>query len=262
MPYQITIVSIIFAVVNVTAAFQPGSPSSLHCEFRDSIYNQSRDSVKIYSLYNNTLNSYSSIVPQLHKLYWMARAHFLLGWYYYHTTGNKKSAKKQWKIMLKYTEEALKIEEFSEGYRLRAEAISHLCMVTSVSWVLINGLRIKGNCEKALELNPNNAKAMFLLGASKTYPPSWFGGNTNKAIKILHKALKLQYQELNDTYNIYTAMGVAFLKEKKYRKALRWLEKSVEIYPKNEFSNAMILKAKKKNIIDLQKYYPPEEEDD
>lgn len=262
MQYQIALVSITFLVVHVAAAFQLEPPSPLHCEFRDSIYNQNRDSVKIYSLFNNTLNSYSAIVPQLHKFYWTARVHFLLGWYYYHTTGEKKNAKKQWKIMLKYTEEAIKIEEFSEGYRLRAEAISHLCMVTSVSWVLINGLRVKRNCEKALELNPNNAKAMFLLGASKTYPPFWFGGNPRKGIKILHKALKLEYRELNDTYNIYTAMGVAFLKEKKYRKALRWLEKSVEIYPKNEFSQSMILKAKKKNIIDLQKYYPPEKEDE
>ena len=159
--------------------------------------------------------------------------------------------------MNKYTDNALEIQRFSEGFRLKAEAISHLCMVTSIPWVIINGLKIKGYCEKALGLYPENGKAMFLLGRSKTYPPVCFGGNPHEAIRLLNKALNMNYLELNDKYNILTAMGVAYLKEKKYRQASEWLEKSLLIYPGNEFSQSMILQARLKNEIDLKKYYPP-----
>jgi tetratricopeptide (TPR) repeat protein len=225
------------------------------------VYNQSRDSIKINRLFDTSLNAAENLTPELPKLYWLAQTHFLIGWYYHRTLNNRKLAKKHWKIMYEYADKALEIQEFSEGFRLKAEAICHLCMVTSVPWVIINGLRIKGYCEKALDLYPENGKAMFLLGGAKAYPPFWFGGNPREAIRLLKKALKMKYLELNDKYNIYTAMGVAYLKEKKYTKAIGSLEKSLLIYPGNEFSQSMLLVAKTKNGVDLQKYYPPEEEE-
>lgn len=252
---------ILVSSLSLHAGFSPGPVSEIHGEFRDSVYNQSLDSVKVSQLYSAAFEEAAGQPTEFERLYWSARIHFLKGWHSHRTLLDKKRARQEWQTMLRYSDSALKIKESSDLYRLKAEATSHLCMVTSVAWVLINGMRISGYCERALDLNPENGKAMFILGASKTYPPFWFGGNTRVAIRLLNRALRMEYIEVNDRYNIYTALGVAHLKDKNFKKAIRYLEKSLEIYPNNNFSRSMLQNATKKSGADLQKYYPPEKEE-
>ena len=251
---------LLLSSLSAYADFSPGPVSKIHAEFRDSVYNQSSDSGKVSQLYSTVLKEVATKPTEFERLYWTARIHFLKGWHYHRTLLDKKGAKQEWQMMLSYSDSAMKIEESSDLYRLKAEATSHLCMVTSVAWVLINGMKISGYCDKALDLNSENAKAMFILGASKTYPPFWFGGNTRVAIRLLNKALRMEYIEVNDYYNIYTALGVAHLKDKNFKRAIRYLEKSLEIYPNNNFSRSMLQKAMIKSDVDLQKFYPPEKE--
>ena len=204
---------------------------------RDAVYNHDTGEGTATLYYHQAIDTVNaSSLSEYRSLYWKARIEYLFG-RVKQDFQKKKEAGVHYEQALEHIESALHTRDFSEGYRLKSEIISQLCYVKGFGYSLVHGPDVVPLAEKALELDPTNGKAAVILGFSKVYLPGIYGGNPKKGIELLKQALELNGIEKDDTFNIYSSIGIAYDKLKNREKALYWLEKSLRIYPGNRFVN-------------------------
>ncbi len=169
------------------------------------------------------------------RLYWLSRLEYMLG-RAYKNREDKKQAAEHYQAGLDYARKAMKLGEFSEGWRMMAENLGQLCLVKDMAFLLANGPKGPQYAQKALKLDPGNVAAKIYLAAAKVYPPALAGGNPARGIVLLQQALALQPTEKDDLFNIYSGLGVSLGKLRRNTEAADWLHKAVELYPNNAFA--------------------------
>jgi tetratricopeptide (TPR) repeat protein len=208
-----------------------------HNKLRDAVYNNdtSIGTINLYYLQAREAVRSSDLDGQ-EKHYWLSRVAYLMGraeQYLEH----KDKAYEYYETALDDIEAALETGAFSEGYRMKSEIISQMCLVKKVGFIIANGPKVGKFAEKALELDPRNGKAIIIQASAKVYPPPIYGGNPEKGIKMMKKASGMPDIEKDDRFNIYSGIGVCYKKMDQPEKAARWLEKALELYPQNEYAN-------------------------
>lgn len=209
---------------------------------RDAVYNQKMSPREIHLFISKGLKTIGSIPNEQEKLYWMARLESLAGYMELHQTKDLKSAEVHFEKCMELVKKALEIGEFSEGYRLLSDTIGNFCLVKNKGYVIANGLKVVKYAIKALKLNPQNAKAMILLASAEIYSPSIFGGKPQKGIQIMQEALEMPDLDKEDLFNIFSGIGIAYSRLKKYDKAKLYLARSLELFPDNFYANEEIRK--------------------
>jgi tetratricopeptide (TPR) repeat protein len=90
----------------------------------------------------------------------------------------------------------------SEAHRLQGDMLSELIPVVFAGGMRY-GARSTGEFDKAIELDPRNANAYIGRALSYFFTPSMFGGDRNKAVEMLKKALTVD--PASDTAHIWLA---------------------------------------------------------
>lgn len=134
----------------------------------------------------------------------------------------------------------LEIKEDSDVLTLRADILGQLCLLKGTSFTMANGLDIRKMTDRALELNPQNTKALVLAGNDRVYTPKIFGGKPKDGIELFEKAEKMPHTEKDDLFNIYSGIGVAWQKMRKKDQARFWMNKALTIYPENIYIQRMM----------------------
>jgi tetratricopeptide (TPR) repeat protein len=204
-------------------------------EARDAVYDQSLTVGETRVLIDKSRQTIRSISDEGQRLYWLARVEALAGYLELHTAENGRAAASHYEKSRSLAEEAIGLEEFSEGYRLVAEAIGNLSSIRRGGYALFNGPRVPVLARKALDLDPGNSKAMILLGSSEIYTPRIFGGNPAQGIKWMEMALQLGEPDRGDRFNAYSGIGVALARLKRYDEARRYFLHSLSVFPNNRF---------------------------
>lgn len=139
--------------------------------------------------------------------------------------------------------EALKIRRGSDAYSTMAQAISMNCTAKNVAYVLANGLKVRANAKKAVELDYSNGLGQFMIIAQDAYAP-WPFCKLRSSRKALIRILNDKYIRIErfDAQMIYAAIGYTFYKQKKWDKAIEWYKKILELYPMNFTARQMIKK--------------------
>jgi tetratricopeptide (TPR) repeat protein len=127
-----------------------------------------------------------------------------------------------------------------EAYEMLSAHIGQACMLKPRSWVMANGLKVEQNAKKALALNPRNAACQYLVASRWVFGPGIFG-NPQRGIAemetILNGAADLGK---DDFFNVYSAIGYAYIRLKKNQDALPWIRKSLDLYPTNKFARDLL----------------------
>lgn len=215
------------------------SPSFLseYEALRDATYNQNGDLNGTPRLYELAIEAAEdSSLPDKDRLYWLSRIEYMMG-RAYQNVERKKQADRHFERGYEYIEASESYGEYSESWRMKSEIISQRCLVRGVGYILGNGLNVNKYAEKALELNPDNGKAIIIIASSKVYPPPIYGGNPKKGILLMEEASEKPDIEKDDLFNIYSGYGVGYAKLEDFEKARFWFESALMLYPDNAYVN-------------------------
>lgn len=215
-----------------------------HNTLRDAVYNNdtSIETIEVYYLQARELIESSDLSPQMEH-YWMSRTAYLMG-RAEKDVEHEDDAFSYYETALEAAESALEYGDFSEGYRMKSEIISQMCLVKHVGFVIANGPKVGMFAKEALELDPRNGKAIIIEASAKVYPPPIYGGNPKKGIELMKKAATMPDIEKDDRFNIYSGIGVCYSKMGQNRQAARWFERALELYPMNRYVNEEYEKVK------------------
>jgi len=142
---------------------------------------------------------------------------------------------------MKLAEKALAAAPSAEAWVMRAENLSQSCAAGTVGYAMSNGLNVEKFAKNALALNSRNAAAQIIIAARWVYAPSPFN-NLKRGINMMMDVLSKGDMEKDDHFNVNTAIGYAYVQQKKYADARPWLLKSLEIYPSNKFASELLNK--------------------
>lgn len=210
-------------------------PASL-AVFRDAMYADPLNHESLRVLYEQTktdilasLNDYDMYVAQSRLDYYMGRS--------YSYAQNKTEAASFYDRSLESAEKALAICEGPEALLMQGESLSQNCAVKPTSYALAHGMKIGKIAKQALDADPKNGAALYLLSAQHIYAPSPFN-NYRRGIKEMRQILDTSGVRLenDDLFNITSALAYVYIRQEKYDDALPWIQKALEVYPTNFFA--------------------------
>ena len=152
--------------------------------------------------------------------------------------GNKKMATALFETAWAQARIALASGETPLSLMAAVRAISSLCMVKDVTFVITYGPRITPYAQKTLELEPANASAAITLAAAKAYPPTIFGGNPAKAKAEITALIERRPEgfQKNELFDLRACMATACQKMGDIDQAKAWFEAALALYPKNDYA--------------------------
>jgi tetratricopeptide (TPR) repeat protein len=165
----------------------------------------------------------------------LARCEYFMGRAYQYEK-KEKEAKEHYEEGMRLAEKALAAESSALGWLLRAENLSQRCALSlsSLTYVMANGLDVEKFAKNALALNSRNAAAQYIVAARWVFAPAAFR-DLKKGLDMMMAIPENSDMEKDDIFNVYSAIGYAYIQQKKNNEARPWLVKALEIYPTNKY---------------------------
>ena len=227
---------IIFCVIftqTISASHANNYPGSFTA-FRDTVYMQNRSILETMRLYTAAKQEIENSFSGADKFLLLARCEYLMG-IAFRVENRNSEASAFFEQGIVWAEESISIRPTSEGYRLLGTNISFLCEVRT-SYGLRNYKKIEENARKALELEPDNIMAKYLIAAFYISAP-WPVSDVKKGLSLLEEIMRLNYSSLDkeDQFNLFLMLQAACLKLKRNQEAQIWRADGAVIYPTNNF---------------------------
>ncbi|MCL2128359.1 MAG: hypothetical protein FWH38_08895 [Treponema sp.] len=163
----------------------------------------------------------------------LSRCEYLMG-RALHFEKREKEANVHYHEGMRLAEKALEASPSPEAWLLRAENLSQTCAIGPWTYTMANGLNVEKFAKNALALNSRNAAAQYIVAARWVFAPAPFS-NHKKGIEMMKEILDNGDMEKDDRFNVLSAIGYAYIQQKKNDEAGPWLLRSLEIYPTNKF---------------------------
>jgi len=234
----IVIIICVFSAQTISASHTINYPNSFSV-FRDTVYMQNRSLLETMRLYAAAKLEIENSFSGADRFSLLARCEYLMGITFRAENRNNEAAV-YFEQGITWAEESIRIRPTSEGYRLLGTNISFLCEVKT-SYGLGNYRKIEENARKALELDPNNLMAKYLIAAYYISAP-WPVSNVRSGLTLLEEILHQNYSGLDweDQFNLFLMLQAACLKLKRNQEAQIWREGCEAIYPANNFIRFLI----------------------
>jgi uncharacterized protein HemY len=142
---------------------------------------------------------------------------------------------------MQMAKKALDSAPSAAGWLMLAENLSQNCVVRNWTYAMANGLDVEKYAKNALALDSRNAAAHYLIASRWVYAPAPFH-NHKKGIQMMEAIISEADMEKDDRFNVYSAIGYAYIQQKKYADARPWLLKSLEVYPSNKYAVELLEK--------------------
>ncbi len=167
----------------------------------------------------------------------VAEVEYELGnsWY----EADKGKAERHFEAALKAAEKALELGESPEAHCLLGEALSRLIEFRGWGFAISAGPRSRKAFERALELDPDSARAHLDLGLSYLFTPKMFGGSIAKALEHLGKSLELARDD-HTRFLSHIWLAQAHAKAGNREEASLHLRKALDIYPHNRWAGKLL----------------------
>jgi tetratricopeptide (TPR) repeat protein len=200
---------------------------------REAIYEQKLDADNIKSLYLTVKNAANENCSGAVLDLALSRCEYFMGRAFQNDKRNNEALVHYLEGM-KLAEKALETAPSADAWVMRAENLSQSCAVGTVAYAMSNGLNVEKFAKNALALNNRNAAAQYLVAARWVFAPVPLN-NLKRGIEMMTDILEKGDMEKDDRFNVNSAIGYAYVQQKKYADARPWLLKSLEIYPSNKF---------------------------
>jgi tetratricopeptide (TPR) repeat protein len=184
-------------------------------------------------------------VPQQEKNLILSRKEYLRAraW---NEAGDKKKAIAGFESAIAFARASMVPEEHADGIYALTKALSELCRLKDLAFLMANGPKISPNAKKVLAMQPGHIGAMVILASAKAYPPGIFGGNPREAIAMLepmlmsHAAKGVLGAEKDDLFDIQTCLGTAYAKLGDSKAARMHFASALELYPRNIYAREQL----------------------
>jgi tetratricopeptide (TPR) repeat protein len=209
----------------------------------DTVYGQVQNSAQVFLLYTEVkqraFQSYSGY--ELYTL--LSHCEYVMGLSFGYE-GQDDEAAAYFEKGIEWAENSISDNPSSEGYQMLAVNIALSCRVRPLSYILANGRKIERYANMALDLNPHNYIAQYLLAARYIHVPSLFA-NYRKGLQMLeeieaHNNGPLLDVEKEYRYNLHATMALAYYKLKRWDDSRLCIEKIHAIYPANTHAEESI----------------------
>jgi len=207
---------------------------------REAVYEQRLKADEIVPLYKAAktaaIDQFSGIPLDLA----LSRCEYLMG-LVYRDEERKEEAAGHFTEGMRLAEKIINTAPSAEAWQMLAENLSLSCQVRSVSFALSNGLNVEKYAKNALALDKRNAGAQYLIAARWVFAPAPLH-NHKRGIQMMSDIIQNGDMEKDDQFRVYSAIGYAYVQQKKYAEARPWLLRSQEIYPTNKFVKELLEK--------------------
>jgi tetratricopeptide (TPR) repeat protein len=202
---------------------------------RDAVYKQELRADRIAPLYQDAVKEAQTKLGGQDLYLMLSRCEYMMGRAYQYEE-RKNEAAACYEKGIEWAQKSLDEGASAEGWRMLAENISQSCVVKPASYAMANGLKVERYAKNALAIDPRNAAAQYMIASRWVYAPAPFH-NYQRGIKMMEDILRQgeAAMDKDDRFNVYSAIGYAYVQQKKYREARPWLEKSLTVYPTNKF---------------------------
>jgi tetratricopeptide (TPR) repeat protein len=205
---------------------------------REAVYEQRLKADEVSPLYREVQAAARARLSGADRDLMLSRCEYMMGRVLLFD-GRKKEAGRYFTEGIRLAEQALKAGESAEGWRMLAENLSQNCAVQGTGYAMANGLDVEKYSKKALALNSRNAAAQYMIASRWVFAPPPLH-NYKKGIEMMEDILTGGDMDKDDRFNVYSAIGYAYVQQKKYAEARPWLLKSLEIYPANKYAKDLL----------------------
>jgi tetratricopeptide (TPR) repeat protein len=207
---------------------------------REAVYEQQLKADEIVPLYEAAKKKALENFSGMGQFLMLSRCEYMMGRAYQYEE-RKAEAAEHYAEGIRQAEQVLKAEASDEAWTMLAENLSQSCAVRSVSYAVANGLNVEKYAKNALALNSRNAPARYMIAARWVFAPAPFY-NHKRGIEMMQAILDEADLGKDDFFNVYSAIGYAYVQQKKYDEARPWLLKSLEVYPTNKYAQSLLEK--------------------
>jgi tetratricopeptide (TPR) repeat protein len=168
----------------------------------------------------------------------LSRCEYVMGLFFRYEGQNGEAAA-FYERGIEWAEKSLAEYPSSEAYQVLATNIALACQVKPLLYQVANVNNIGKYAKNALELDPRNVIAGYLLAVPYIYSPAPFC-NPGKGLQMLEELIRdntsiLPQLSKECRYNLYSAMAMAHHKLKRQEEARLYLAKALEVYPTNKY---------------------------
>lgn len=211
-------------------ALSPGEEAFI--EARELVYSQTGEEREINALLEKARDAFEEIEDSAVRLYSLGRVDLLRGTYY-NSVENERRAAQALEKAIELAEEAVERREFSEGYRLLADAYSQMMMARGIFYMARHGETARDAAFRALELGPENPKAYISVAGYYLNAPPIAGGDTERGVELLRQAVNLDSVGKCDRFLIYIWLTEAEEELGREELAQEYLRKARQIFPQS-----------------------------
>jgi tetratricopeptide (TPR) repeat protein len=231
--------SVFFILLFSAAILHANTFPESFCTFRETVYAQNTNLLELMRLYTQAKEDIERTFTGVDLYTCLSRCEYLMG-LSFQIEGKKNEAAAFYEQGIAWAEESLTWRPTSEGYRLLGTNISLLCGARR-SYALSHFSRIEENANKAIDLDPQNLTAYYLIAAKYVVAP-WPFGNVRKGASLLEEIIRqnIEVMEQEDRFNLYLMLELACIKLKRNADAQIWHEKASALYPTNNFINVLL----------------------
>jgi tetratricopeptide (TPR) repeat protein len=228
-----------YVLLFLTTAIQAQVSSDSFCVFREAVYAQNSDLLQIMRLYATAKEKIENTMSGIDLYLALSRCEYLMGISFRAESRNGEAAA-FFEQGIAWAEESLALRPTSDGYRILGTNIAFLCEIRR-SYGFRNFGKIEENANKALELDPQNLTARYLIATQYVVSP-WPFGNVKRGAALLEEITRqnIQGMEKEDLFNLYLMLEAAYLKQKRTQEAQVWHERAAALYPTNNFISLLV----------------------
>lgn len=193
-----------------------------------------------------TINGFQSLETMLDELgndgdvlYWKARISLAIGTLYFEDNRKRESISAL-ENSRDYALEVLEGEESSDAWRVLSDAGSFIMLQKGLGYIIANSSRIREEADKALVLNPDNARASLIVAQGLVNAPPIFGGDEEKGLQLLEALAEREDLGEEDRYFIIMALGDAYETAGKEDKAKETFQRVLRAHPGNRWAQTRV----------------------
>ncbi|MDR2478212.1 MAG: tetratricopeptide repeat protein [Treponema sp.] len=210
---------------------------------REAVYEQQLTADQVVPLYRETRHTAEQSLSGPPLFVMLSRCEYMMG-RLYQFEERKEEAAAHYAGGMDLANKALDSGDGSvmaAAWQMLAENLSQSCAVRSTSFAIANGLNVEKYSKNALAVNSRNAPAQYMMAARWVFAPPPFN-NYKKGIAMMEAILAGADLDRDDLFNVHSAIGYAYVQQKKYNEARSWLLKALEIYPTNKYALDLLAK--------------------
>jgi tetratricopeptide (TPR) repeat protein len=203
----------------------------------DAFFDQSLPAPELRALLEASRLAFAALPEPALRDYWQSRVEYLYGFV---ERGDRRDAEAERRFREGYAlAQRAGAAPGGDAYRLQADLIAQLLPFHGVWYAMSNGPRIRQLAEKALAMDPGNAKARLTLALFYLNAPAAGGGSDREALRILHELELRADLEREDRFGVLAWLGMAYRGRKDPERARLYLRRAQEVYPGNTWVGAM-----------------------